>query len=126
MCYQVLCHITKIVSSLKINLLLWYFAVCPPGQKHVNCPAQLCNYAGCPDKPQESLRCVVESCGKCSVKFINKTTGQTVKCGPGKWLSKHYLFTGMVTSHMYVFVSLFTPSENVLFQKILVPLPVLI
>ncbi|XP_078349655.1 thyroglobulin-like isoform X1 [Oculina patagonica] len=54
---------------------------CPAGQKHVNCPAQLCNYVGCPDQPQENLRCVVESCGKCSVKFINKTTGQTVKCG---------------------------------------------
>ena len=60
--------------------------MCPPGQKHVNCPAQLCNYAGCPDQPQESLRCVVESCGKCGVKFINKTTGETVKCGPGKFI----------------------------------------
>ncbi|KAJ7356053.1 hypothetical protein OS493_026976, partial [Desmophyllum pertusum] len=41
-------------------------------KKHVNCPTQLCNYAGCPDRPQESLRCVVESCGKCSVKFITR------------------------------------------------------
>ena len=50
----------------------------------MNCPAQLCNYVGCPDQPQESLRCVVESCGKCSVKFVNKTSGETVDCGPGK------------------------------------------
>ncbi|KAJ7356063.1 Nidogen-2 [Desmophyllum pertusum] len=64
---------------------------CPPDQKHVNCPAQLCNYAGCPDRPQESLRCVVESCGKCSVKFINKTTGQTVTCGSEDTLCKRML-----------------------------------
>ncbi|XP_022787386.1 uncharacterized protein LOC111327458 [Stylophora pistillata] len=65
--------------------------MCPPGQQHVDCSAQLCNYAGCPDKPQESLRCVVESCGKCSMKFINKTTGQTVKCGPVETLCKRML-----------------------------------
>nr|XP_058947870.1 thyroglobulin-like isoform X2 [Pocillopora verrucosa] len=65
--------------------------MCPSGQQHVDCPAQLCNYAGCPDKPQESLRCVVESCGKCSVKFINKTTGQTVNCGPVETLCKRML-----------------------------------
>ncbi|KAM7443673.1 hypothetical protein ABFA07_007562 [Porites harrisoni] len=65
--------------------------MCPPGQEHVNCPAQLCNYVGCPDQPQESLRCVVESCGKCSVKFVNKTSGETVDCGPVESLCKRML-----------------------------------
>ena len=57
---------------------------CPPGEEHVDCPAQLCNYAGCPGHPQESLKCMVESCGRCGVKFVNTATGETVDCGPGK------------------------------------------
>ena len=58
--------------------------VCPGGQKRVNCPPQLCNYAGCPGQPQEGLKCVIQSCGQCGVKFVNTTTGQDVDCGPGK------------------------------------------
>lgn len=65
--------------------------LCPVGQDNVNCPSQLCNYAGCPDKPQENLKCLVESCGKCGVKFINKTTGETVDCGPVETLCTRML-----------------------------------
>ncbi|XP_068730483.1 thyroglobulin-like isoform X2 [Montipora capricornis] len=61
---------------------------CPPGEEHVDCPAQLCNYVGCPGHPQESLKCMVESCGRCGVKFVNTTTGETVDCGPVETLCK--------------------------------------
>lgn len=73
--------------------------VCPVGQDNVNCPSQLCNYAGCPDKPQENLKCLVESCGKCGVKFINKTTGETVDCGPG--MDIFFLFMNFLTQHCW-------------------------
>ena len=79
--------IINYIQLLSICVVLILSIVCPVGQDNVNCPSQLCNYAGCPDKPQENLKCLVESCGKCGVKFINKTTGETVDCGPGMDIS---------------------------------------
>ncbi|XP_032235803.2 uncharacterized protein LOC5510701 isoform X2 [Nematostella vectensis] len=59
---------------------------CPSGQTKVDCPLSLCNYAGCPNKPRDSLRCSVAFCDQCKVNFYNVTTGEEVDCGPEETL----------------------------------------
>ncbi|XP_031563837.1 nidogen-2-like [Actinia tenebrosa] len=64
---------------------------CPLKQTKVDCPASLCNYVGCPGKPQESVQCSVDFCNQCIVSFRNVTTGDPVDCGPVETLCPRML-----------------------------------